>query len=52
MPLTEKGKKIKTAMMKSYGGKKGKQVFYASERKAAKGKTHKRGDKIRMSMGD
>lgn len=31
MPLTEKGEKIKSAMMKHYGGKKGKQVFYASE---------------------
>lgn len=31
MPLTAKGKKIKAAMIKEYGAKKGKQVFYASE---------------------
>jgi hypothetical protein len=33
MPLTKKGKKIKAAMVKQYGGEKGKQVFYASENK-------------------
>lgn len=33
MPLTPKGRKIKTAMQKEYGAKKGKQVFYASENK-------------------
>ncbi len=33
MPLTKKGKKIMEAMMKEYGMKKGKQVFYASENK-------------------
>lgn len=33
MPLTEKGKKIKSAMIKKYGVKKGKEVFYASENK-------------------
>lgn len=31
MPLTDKGVKIKKAMMKSYGGEEGKKVFYASE---------------------
>ena len=31
MPLTKKGTKIKTAMMKEYGKKKGASVFYASE---------------------
>lgn len=35
MPLTKKGKKIKRAMMKQYGKKKGKRVFYASENKGA-----------------
>jgi hypothetical protein len=30
MPLTKKGKTIKAAMLKQYGAKKGKQVFYAS----------------------
>lgn len=31
MPLNAKGRKIKAAMQKQYGAKKGKQVFYASE---------------------
>lgn len=30
MPLTEKGKKVMSAMKKEYGAKKGEQVFYAS----------------------
>jgi hypothetical protein len=30
MPLTKKGKKIKSAMTKEYGKKKGAKVFYAS----------------------
>lgn len=30
MPLTKKGKKIKKAMDKTYGAKKGEKVFYAS----------------------
>lgn len=30
MPLTKKGKKIKSAMAKTYGAKKGENVFYAS----------------------
>jgi len=33
MPLTEKGKKIKKAMEKQYGKKKGEEVFYAAENK-------------------
>jgi hypothetical protein len=33
MPLTNKGKKIKRAMTKKYGRKKGKSVFYASKKK-------------------
>ena len=32
-PLTKKGEKIKRAMVEQYGAKKGKQVFFASERK-------------------
>lgn len=32
MPLTEKGKKIKRAMVKQYGKEKGEEVFYKSER--------------------
>jgi hypothetical protein len=31
MPLTKKGKKIKAAMTKTYGEKKGEQVLYASK---------------------
>jgi len=30
MPLTKKGKKVLRKMRKTYGPKKGKQVFYAS----------------------
>ncbi len=33
MPLNAKGKKIKKAMEKEYGKKKGERVFYASENK-------------------
>jgi len=33
MPLTKKGSKIKKSMEKTYGNKKGKQVFYASANK-------------------
>lgn len=33
MPLTKKGRKVKKAMQKTYGKKKGASVFYASERK-------------------
>jgi hypothetical protein len=33
MPLTEKGQKIKAAMQKQYGAKKGESVFYASANK-------------------
>lgn len=33
MPLTEKGKKIKSAMIKQYGAKKGEDVFHASKQK-------------------
>ena len=33
MPLTEKGQKIKAAMVKQYGPEKGEQVFYASKNK-------------------
>lgn len=33
MPATKKGEKIKRAMKKEYGEKKGEQVFYASANK-------------------
>ena len=33
MPLTKKGRKIKRAMRKQYGAKRGERVFYASRSK-------------------
>ena len=30
MPLTDKGKKIMQSMKRTYGGRKGEQVFYAT----------------------
>lgn len=33
MPLTKKGRKIKKAVQKTYGKKKGESVFYAMENK-------------------
>jgi len=41
MPLTKKGKKIKRAMVKQYGKKKGESVFYASQKKGTITGTHK-----------
>jgi hypothetical protein len=43
MPLTKKGAKIKKAMEKSYGPKKGTKVFYASQNKGTIKRTHKKG---------
>lgn len=45
MPLTKKGKKIKKAMAKQYGAKKGEQVFYASQNKGTIKGTHKKSKK-------
>jgi len=45
MPLTKKGKKIKRAMERQYGKKKGEQVFYASERKGSIGGVAKKKSK-------
>ena len=46
MPLTKKGEKIKAAMKKQYGSKKGEQIFYATENKGSiKGVTKKTGKK-------
>lgn len=43
MPLTKKGRKIKRAMTKKYGKKKGASVFYASANKGTiKGVDRKR----------
>jgi len=47
MPLTKKGKKIKKAMQKTYGKKKGEQVFYASQNKGKIKGTHKTSKKKR-----
>lgn len=41
MPLTKTGKKIKSAMKKEYGSKKGESIFYAFENKH-KGKVGKK----------
>jgi hypothetical protein len=41
MPLTKKGKKIMKSMKKSYGKKKGEQVFYASKNKGTINKVEK-----------
>ena len=42
MPLTAKGRKIKRAMRKKYGAKKGDRVFYASQNKGTIKGTHKK----------
>ena len=42
MPTTKKGAKIKRAMTKQYGAKKGKQVFYASANKGTIKGVHKK----------
>lgn len=44
MPLTDKGKKVKAKMVKTYGAKKGERIFYATENKAKlSGLVRKRG---------
>ena len=43
MPLTKKGREIKTAMAKQYGAKKGTQVFYASANKGTIKGVHGKG---------
>ncbi len=45
MPLTEKGKKIKKALKKEYGEKKGEQVLYAMENKGKVKNMVKKGKK-------
>jgi len=37
MPVTKSGKEVLKAMVKKYGAKKGKQVFYASINKGKPG---------------
>ena len=45
MPLTKKGTKIKRAMKKTYGKKKGTSVFYASINKGTVRGTHRKSKK-------
>lgn len=45
MPLTEKGRKIRAAMKKRYGAKKGERVFYASENAGTIRGVHRKGAK-------
>lgn len=42
MPLTKKGRKIRRAMHKTYGKKKGERVFYASQKKGTIKGTHRK----------
>jgi len=42
VPLTKKGKKIKRAMEKEYGKKKGEAIFYASQNAGTIKGTHKK----------
>ena len=42
MPLTKKGAKIKRQMQKTYGVKKGKGAFYASQKKGTIKGTHRK----------
>ena len=42
MPLNKKGQTIKGAMKKTYGPKKGEQVFYASANKQRIKRVHKK----------
>jgi hypothetical protein len=51
MPLTAKGKKIKAAMVKEYGDKKGEQVFYASANKGTIAGVHNVKPKNRHGLG-
>ena len=43
MPLTKKGRKIMRSMVRQYGKKKGKRVFYASRNKGVIGGTEVKG---------
>ena len=46
MPLNKKGKKIMNEMADEYGEKKGREIFYKSERKGTiKSVTKKKGSK-------
>lgn len=49
MPLTKKGQKIKAAMTKEYGAKRGESVFYASANKGTISGVHGNGKKSSKS---
>lgn len=51
MPITPKGEKIMKAMMEEYGMEKGKQVFYASERKGKIKGVKKKGRYVAITKG-
>lgn len=42
MPMTKKGAKIKRAMAKTYGKKRGAKVYYASQNKGTIKGTHRK----------
>ncbi len=50
MPLTKKGRKIKSAMVSQYGEKKGTRVFHASQNKGTITGTHRGGRKVAGKM--
>lgn len=52
MPLTKKGMKIKAAMKKEYGPKKGERVFYASSNKGTVKGVHRMSDGHMMKDSD
>jgi hypothetical protein len=52
MPETAKGRKIKSAMKKQYGAKKGESVFYASENAGTIKGVHKKKKKHSKTRRD
>ncbi len=54
MPLTPKGRKIESAMEKTYGENKGEQVFYASKNKGTisgvEGKKRELAKKVKVKV--
>jgi hypothetical protein len=52
MPLTKKGKKIRSAMQEQYGKKKGEQVFFASQNAGRISGTEKKSKKRRGLMNE
>jgi hypothetical protein len=50
MPLTKTGKKVKRSMTKTYGAKKGEEVFYASINAKKKGSSKWHGKKAKKKV--